>query len=204
MDVNPEWRDSFGMSSNNRPSVPRKTTSAATAQWKATAVEPYRVSAGPTRCRATRTFMANRSWISLSEMARLSRRVGWCNCHKAFLWLVGLRADLSAPLALLWSRARDPGGRHDRRLSQPYPRHPRRHRGGGPDKTRAAPDRTAGRANPCRVPARRARCGQSLLQQLPRPRRSPRRHRGGAPRHGHFRLWHGLGALHLWRVDAAS
>src|ERR1700722_13270192 len=90
------------MSSNNRPSVPRKTTSAATAQWKPTAVEPYRVSAGAKRCEVAKTFMRSLLDFFIGD-ACLRRGAGWCNRHKAFLWLVGLRADLSAPLALLCS-----------------------------------------------------------------------------------------------------
>ena len=49
---------------------------------------------------------------------------------------------------------------------------------------------------------RRARSGQSLRQQLPRPRRPSRRHRRGEERDGRIRLRHGLGAVHLRRADA--
>src|ERR1700733_9774573 len=95
------------MSSNKRPSVPRKTPSAATPKGKPTAVEPYRVSDGAMRCRVARTFMRSLLDFYIGD-ARLGRGAGWCNRHKAILWLVGLRADLSAPLALLCSRSRKP------------------------------------------------------------------------------------------------
>ena len=88
-------------------------------------------------------------------------------------------ADLSAVLALLCSRSPEPARRDVRRFSRPHSREPRRYRGAWPHQARAAPDRTAGRADSHRRAARPREavnlCANNYLGLADHPTSSPRR-----------------------------